>query len=152
MVAAQKAGKYRDKEGYEAAADAFQRAIDLNYSNFYAFHYLSRLQEQLGRHNEAVETLKAAVAVDPNIAEANIALWECQNRAFWCGRNQIASLRGAIQTANAINKLPESEALERHYEQMDRFSRRFLNTVYIVAGYIVAGTAIALFLRRQKRK
>lgn len=147
VVAAQKVGKHRDKEGYEVAAAAFQRAIDLDYSNFYAFYYLSRLQGQLGRHDEAVETLKAAVAVDPNSAEANIALWEFQNRAFWRGRNRIASLRGAMQTANAINKLPDSEALDRHYEQMDRFARRFLNTVYIVAG-----TAIVLFLRRQKRK
>ena len=135
-----------DKADYDAAAAAFQRAIDLNYSNFYAFHCLSRLQEQLGRWQEAIDTLKAAVADDPNSAEAHIALWECQGRAFWRGRNRIATLQGAMQTAEAMNKLPESEALARHYEQLDRLSRRLLITVFIVAG-----TAIVLMLRGQKR-
>ena len=146
IVETQIGGKYGDKADYEAAAAAFQRAISLNYSNFYAFHYLAMIQEQHGRRQEAVETLKAAVALAPNSAEAHFALWECQNRAFWRGRNRIASLRGAMQTANAINKLPDSEPLARYYERLNRFSRRFLITVFIVSS-----TAIVLILRRQKR-
>ena len=93
------------------AGAAFQRVIVLVPGNSSASLNLAAIQWYTQQKREAIETLKASVAVNPNDAAAHIQLYKYQGG--------VRDIRGIWQTIDAMNKLPESEALNRHYTELN---------------------------------
>ncbi len=138
---ATQADENKDKAGWEAAAAAFQQAIDIEPENSYARQYLARTQWARGRKREAIKTLKYAVQVNLNDAEAYILLWNYQSKAM--------QFRGMVQTTYAMDKLPESEALNEHYADIDNLWPQTQRTLLLIVG-VVAVLAGALIWNQRR--
>ena len=136
------AGESDDRTKAQAAEAAFQRAIDLAQADFHAFLHLGKLQWWLGKKQEAIKTLKDAIAVDPNDAELHIALWEYQGRT--------RHFRDMVRTVMAINNLPESEVLNQHFERLNHSWLRLQNGLLIAAG--TSAFLVWIWIRWQKRR
>jgi len=145
---AAEASRGRDRAKGNKALAAFQRAVDLDPLNSYALIHLGKLQWWQGKKREAIETLKAAIAADPSDADAHIALWEYQGRAIWRCRGRLESFQGMMQTIEAMNNLPESKALNQHFEWINRIWLR----IYIISSVGVGITALLLWNWWRKRK
>ncbi len=140
---ATQADENSDQVGCEAAAKAFQQAIDIEPANSYARRHLARTQWVRGKKREAIRTLKHAVQVDPNDAKAYIQLWNYQSRAwnFW----------GMIQTTYAMEKLPDSEALNEHYADINNLWPQTQRTLLLIVGAVAVLVGARIWNRRRRR-
>ena len=136
------ADQNKDKDGWAAAGAAFQQALDIDSTNSYAHQYLARTQWARGKKREAIKTLKHAVQVDPNDAKAYIQLWNYQSRAwnFW----------GMIQTTYAIEKLPDSEALNEHYADINNLWPQTQRTLLLIVGLVAVLVGVWIWNRRRR--
>ena len=104
----------KDDTKCQAAETAFQQVLELDPANAYALRSLAKIRWNLKKKQEAFNTLKAAIAAHPDDAEAYIQLWNYQGRA--------GNLRGMIQTAYTIDKLPASAARDRYYAKSNKLA------------------------------
>ena len=139
-VKAGMSGRKGDKVDYEAARAAFQQALDLAPSDSYALCGLGKIQWWQGKKREAIQTLKAAVAADPNDADAHITLARYQHNT--------GNLRGMWQTISAILNLPESEEKTQLYASVDRLMRRIKIAFFALTGL----GAFLIWMRWKKRE
>ena len=126
-----RAGTRGDKVEVEAAAAAFQRAIELDPTNAYALSYLGMLEWWLGNKAEAIQLLKASIAAGATDFKTHIELHWYQSRT--------RDYRGMMRTIKAINALPDSEERDEYYRQVYRCGN------CVKAGLAVA-TGLAAFL------
>jgi tetratricopeptide (TPR) repeat protein len=136
------ADKVQDKDGWEAAAAAFQQAINIDPASSYAHHSLGALNWQLGKKQEAISALKAAVVADPNDLEAWVELVRGQARR--------GDFRGMTQTIHAIDRLPESEERDQYYADVNRSWKRIQFGLLIGAG--LAATLVGVLIWNRRRR
>ena len=125
MIQAQKTGI---RSQWEEASAAFQQSLALEPSSC-AYQNLAETQWYLKQKTEAIKTLKAAIAVDPNDAEAYIRLWYLQSYA--------RDFRGMVKTTYAMDKLPASEALDSYNADILKLGARVEHVLTVGAGLIV---------------
>ena len=137
-----KADKTQDQAGWQAAAAAFQRAVEIDPANSYAHHALAGMHSRLGKKQEAVAELKAAVAIDPNNLEAQSEL----------GSYQVSTgnFRGAIQTIRAMSNCSDSEELRRYLADKDRSRQRRQFLVSLGAGLAAVLVGVWIWSRRRR--
>lgn len=119
-------GTYSDKAEVEAAAAAFQRAVDLDPTNTYALSYLGMLQAWLGNKVKAIEILKASLAAGTTDFRTHFDLHLYQSQA--------RDYRGMMRTIKAINALPDSEERDEYYRQAYRCGNWFKAGMGVAAG------------------
>jgi tetratricopeptide (TPR) repeat protein len=134
------ADKVQDKDGWEAAAAAFQQAINIDPASSYAHHSLGALNWQLGKKQEAISALKAAVVADPNNLEAWVQIGTGQVRK--------GDFRGAIQTSYAVSRLAETEEVKHFLAENDSFIKRVEFSLLIGAGLAATLVGVLIWNRR----
>ena len=130
------ADKTQDQAGWQAAAAAFQRAVEIDPANSYVHHALAGMHSRLGKKREAIAALKAAVAIDPNNVEAQVE--------FGSYQVSTGNFRGALQTIRAISIRPDSKKLRHYFADRDRSRKRgqFLLTLGAGVAAVLAGSWI----------
>jgi tetratricopeptide (TPR) repeat protein len=135
--------KSGDKSIFREALASVQTALQIRPDNAYALYMRGVLEWRLGQKRKAIETLKASIKRDPTDLYVYITLYEFQCLAF--------HIRGFWQTFNAIDNLPESKELARHYERIRRLSRRLEFDLGIGVGIVAVLAAFFFYSRRQQR-
>ena len=108
------------------AGTAFQKVITLDPGNSCASQSLALVQWHLKQRREAIETLKAATAANPNDAALLILLWKYQG-CVW-------DIAGRIKTIRAMNKLSASPEMQAHYLEISRMWPRIRLVLLIAVG------------------
>ena len=132
-----RAGTRGDKVEVEAAAAAFQRAIELDPTNTYALSYLGMLEWWLGNKAEAIRLMKASIAAGATDFRTHFDLHLYQSRT--------RDYRDMARTIKALNALPDSEERDEYYRQVDRVAN------YAKIGLGVAAGAAAFLIWRKWR-
>ncbi len=112
------ADENKDKAGWEAAAAAFQQAVEIEPTNSYARRYLARTQWARGKKREAIATSKAAIVSEPDNLKAYKQLAGYQVCA--------GSLRSGIRTIRAIYALSETDEINQYVADGERLTQRVL--------------------------
>lgn len=123
---------------FEAAAAAFQRAIELDPTNTYALSYLGKLYWWLGNSMKAIELLQAALAAGADDFRTLNTLGYCQGR--------MRDFRGMVQTAKAINALPASKEKDENDREIYRIVQ------YAKVGLAVAASVTVFLIWRKWRR
>ena len=131
------ADKTKDTLGWEAAAAAFQRCIEIDPADFTALHSLGVLYWRLQKKQEAIATLKAAAAVNPSNLKTLDQLGRYQA--------QTENFLGAFQTIRAIIKLPESEELQQYFAESNHY-----RTSVLFAGACTAAVLAGVWIWRRR--
>lgn len=95
------------KDTWETAATAFQQALGIKPTDYYALSYLAKIQWFLGQKREAIATVKATITLVPDSIEVYLQLWEYQARA--------RCFRDMVRTGDAMNKMPDPDEKIAHY-------------------------------------
>ena len=137
----EQADKTSDRNGWQAAGTAFQQALDIEPANTYAFRHLAKVLWLTEQKHKAIETLKAAIMVNPDNAEAHVQLWNYQAgvRDFW----------GMIRTGRAIDGLPDSEARDQHYAQTNKLAAK--GGKDLLAGMVFVGIVVGSWIWYRRR-
>jgi predicted O-linked N-acetylglucosamine transferase (SPINDLY family) len=91
------------RNAHAAARELFERAVALNATAPYSWHYLGRTLQALGDHAAALVHFKRARQLDPNLLEA----WLCEGRLF----RAVGALAQAESTYAAAAELHPRAAL-----------------------------------------
>ncbi len=135
---ATQADENSDKGGWEAATAAFQQAIDIDPVNSYAHRHLAKTQWARGQKQEAISTLKAAIAISPSDIELYLILQEYQaaTRQF----------RDMGQTIDAMNELPDPEEKIAYYYS-DLLNRLWLKLrPILLLGVVLAAVLVGVLI------
>lgn len=135
------ADKTWDKAGWETSAAMFREALKISPTDSFALRSLAIVQWKLGKKHEAIGTLKEAIGLDSNDAEAHVQLWNYQSRA--------RDFRGMIQTGDAIDRLPVSEARDQHYAEIIDLSIKARNIA--LAGMSLLGVMAGSWVWYRRR-
>jgi len=95
-----------DADDYQAAAEHFRRATELDPTSAATFNALGAAVQKLGQHEQAITAYRRALELKPDFAEAH---YNCGRMLKVCGNldDAVASLRRAIEL--------KSDFAEAHY-------------------------------------
>ncbi len=130
-----RAGTKGDKVEVEAAAAAFQRAVELDPTYAYALSYLGQLQGWLGNKAEAIKLLQASITAGASDFRTFNTLRYYQVR--------MRDFRGMARTMKSIEALPDSVERDEWYQQADRCER-----IVKIGLSVVGGVAAFLIWRK----
>ena len=123
------------------AGAAFEKVTLLDPSNAYASEHLAQVQWHLKQRQEAIKTLTAAAAANPDNAALLIQLGKYQGA--------VKDIPGVIRTIRATNKLSASPEMQQHYAEVSLYWPRVRFLLLTVTGLL--GTMICGWVWYRRR-